>query len=86
MGWYVEMKSERLLEERSLELAIDKFNGEIHEDNLLATIREGPTKATSIHSSLERGPIVSIDLGIIIMEPNGEAIINESPELQKKRV
>ena len=54
------------------------MDGHIHKDDLLALILECPRQSTSVDDGLEIGPIVGVSCRIVVVQPDGNSIVNES--------
>ena len=54
------------------------MDGHIHENDLLARILECPLQSTSIDNGFEVFSVVGVSHRIIVVQPDGNSVVNES--------
>ena len=79
------MQSHGLLKEISFNLSSTQFNLHVHEVQGVARVCEFPIRPTFVNSNLEIFKGFVIHCFIIVVLPNGNAIINE-PQVEQKEV
>ncbi len=80
VGGDVEVERHRLRVEQGDNPSVFNLDFEVHEGDFLASACELPGKAHRIDNHLEQAPVVIVDSWVRIMDPDAEAVVNESTE------
>ena len=74
------MESKDLLEKGSFNVAVDYGNSHIHKVDSLASLGKSPVQASACDYFAESLPIGSVGSRILIVDPDGEAVVYETAQ------